>query len=117
MFRTKHRNRRSDESTAARVAESARAFTPARIVALALIALAVAGLAYLRFAPDAGRSSVPAGARAGDLTLEQCYYATENGSYEADCGTLVVPENRADPESRLIALPVTRIKAKSDRPA
>ena len=41
----------------------------------------------------------------------RCDYATENGSYAADCGTLVVPENRADPESRLIALPVTRIRA------
>jgi hypothetical protein len=28
-----------------------------------------------------------------------------------------VPENRADPRSRLIALPVTRIRAHSDRPA
>ena len=94
-----------------------RAFTPGRIVALALIALAVVGLAYLRFAPDTGSVSVPAGAKAGDLTLERCDYATENGSYAADCGTLVVPENRADPKSRLIALPVTRIRARSDHPA
>ena len=93
-----------------------RAFTPGRIVALALIALAVAGLAYLRFAPDAD-ISLPAGAKAGSLTLERCDYATENGSYAADCGTLVVPENRADPKSRLIALPVTRIRARSDNPA
>ena len=93
-----------------------RAFTPGRIVALALIALAVAGLAYLRFAPGAD-VSVPAGAKAGDLTLDRCDYATEKGSYAADCGTLVVPENRADPKSRLIALPVTRIRARSDNPA
>src|SRR5207247_3055491 len=43
-------------------------------------------------------------------------YATEKGSYRADCGTLVVPENRADPQSRLIALPVTRIRARSASP-
>ena len=49
-----------------------RSFTPARIVALALIALLVAGLAYLRFAPDAGRVSVPAGAHAGQLTSKPC---------------------------------------------
>ena len=91
--------------------------SPGRIVALALITLVAAGLAYLRFAPDAGSVSVPEGAKAGDLSLETCEYATENGSYAADCGTLVVPENRNDPNSRLIALPVTRIKAKSDRPA
>jgi pimeloyl-ACP methyl ester carboxylesterase len=94
-----------------------RSFTPARIVALALIAVVVGGLAYLRFAPDSGAVSVPEGAKAGDLILEQCDYATENGSYAADCGTLVVPENRADAQSRLIALPVTRIRAQSNRPA
>jgi pimeloyl-ACP methyl ester carboxylesterase len=90
-------------------------FTPTRIVALALISVLVAGLAYLRFAPS-DSVSVPSGAKAGDLTLEQCDYATEDGAYDADCGTLVVPENRADPGSRLIALPVTRIRSESTRP-
>jgi pimeloyl-ACP methyl ester carboxylesterase len=94
-------------------ASTTRTFTPARIVALALIALLVVGLGYLRFAPDSGSVSVPAGAEAGDLVLEDCDYATEAGAYRADCGTLVVPENRRDPESRLIALPVTRIHARS----
>jgi pimeloyl-ACP methyl ester carboxylesterase len=94
-----------------------RLFGPGRIVALALIALAIAGLAYLRFAPDADPVSVPKGAKAGDLILERCHYATEDGSYAADCGTLVVPENRADAQSRLIALPVTRIRARSPNPA
>ena len=90
-----------------------RILRPARIVALALIGLAVLGLAYLRFASDGDSVSVPAGGKAGDLTLERCNYATEDGSYEADCGTLVVPENRHDPDSRLIALPVKRIRAQS----
>jgi pimeloyl-ACP methyl ester carboxylesterase len=94
-----------------------RIFTPARIVALVLIAVLAGGLAFLRFGPDGGSVSVPSGAQAGDLILEDCEYATENGSYAADCGTLVVPENRANPQSRLIALPVTRIHARSDRPA
>jgi pimeloyl-ACP methyl ester carboxylesterase len=93
------------------------AFTPARIVALMLIGLVALGLAYLKLGTAADSVSLPAGAMTGDLILEDCEYATENGSYAADCGTLVVPENRADPDSRLIALPVTRIKAKSDNPA
>lgn len=93
------------------------AFTPTRIVALVLVALGILGLAYLRFAPDADPVSVPSGAKAGDLILHDCDYGTEDGSYDAECGTLVVPENRADPDSRLIALPVTRIKAKSEHPA
>jgi hypothetical protein len=95
----------------------ARALKPGRFVALGLIAVLVLGLAYLRFAPDPGQVSVPEGSKAGDLILEDCEYATENGSYAADCGTLVVPENRADSQSRLIALPVTRIKARSENQA
>jgi pimeloyl-ACP methyl ester carboxylesterase len=95
---------------------STRMFTPARMVALALIAILVATLAYLRFGTGSDPVTVPAGAKAGDVTLEPCTYATEDGSYKADCGTLVVPENRADPRSRLIALPVTRIRARSDHP-
>lgn len=92
-------------------APKTRAFTRTRIVALALIGLTVFGLAYLRFAPGAASVTVPTGAQAGDLHLDPCTYPTESGSYAADCGTLVVPENRTNLESRLIALPVTRIRA------
>src|SRR5687767_14924864 len=96
-------------------ASSTPTFTAARILALALVAAVACGLAYLRFAPD-DAVSVPPGAKAGDLILDTCTYATEDGRYAADCGTLVVPENRADAGSRLIALPVTRIHARSARP-
>ena len=54
--------------------------------------------------------------RPATSSLKPCTYGTEDGGYDADCGTLVVPENRADPQSRLIALPVKRIRARSDRP-
>jgi pimeloyl-ACP methyl ester carboxylesterase len=87
-------------------------FRPTRIVALTLIALTAAALAYLRFGTGGDRVSVPSGARAGQLKLHPCHYGTENGSYRADCGTLVVRENRHDPHSRLIALPVKRIRAR-----
>jgi pimeloyl-ACP methyl ester carboxylesterase len=97
------------------VMKATRVFTPTRIVALAVIGALVLGLAYLRLSPDAP-VSVPPGAKPGDLTLEPCSYATEEGAYSADCGTLVVPENGADPESRLIAVPVTRIHARSAHP-
>jgi pimeloyl-ACP methyl ester carboxylesterase len=92
--------------------------TPARVAALALIAVAILGLAYLRFALGADSPvSVPPGATAGQLTLTPCRYESERASYAADCGRLVVPQNRAVPGSRLIALPVTRIRARSNRPA
>jgi pimeloyl-ACP methyl ester carboxylesterase len=93
-----------------------RAFTPVRIGAIALIGLAALGLAYVHFATRDDSVSVPAGAHAGQLKLHPCHYATEDGSYRADCGTLVVPENRHNAHSRLIALPVTRIRARSVKP-
>ena len=98
-------------------ASTARILTPARIVALTLIALAVVGLGYLRFAPDGDSVTVPKGAKAGDLTFERCTYAAEGTTYDAECGTLVVPENRNNSQSRLIALPVTRVRARSAQPA
>ena len=91
--------------------------TRARIVALTLIGVVALGLAYLKLGTADEAVSVPAGALAGDLLLDPCTYSTENGNYAADCGTLVVPENRADPQSRLIAVEVTRIRAQTDNPA
>ena len=62
--------------------------------------------------------TVPAGAQAGDLVgLEPCTYEANKVEYDADCGTLVVPENRSAPDSRLIALPVIRVHALNDGPA
>ena len=97
-------------------ASTTRTFTFSRGIALALITVVIAGLGYLHFAPNSTSVSAPEGAKAGDLTLEPCEHPTENGNYAAECGTLVVPETRADPQSRLIALPITRILAKSEHP-
>ena len=97
-------------------APTTRHFRPARIVALALIALELAGLAFLHFSSGASAVSVPKGAHAGQLTLDPCTYGTEDGGFAADCGTLVVRENRHDPGSRLIAIPVKRIRAVSSHP-
>jgi pimeloyl-ACP methyl ester carboxylesterase len=95
---------------------SRRALMPARVVALTVMAAVVSGLVYIRFAPGPTPVTVPAGATAGDLTLQPCSYATESGDYAAECGTLIVNENRANPASRLLALPVTRIRATSGNP-
>ncbi len=95
---------------------SIKSFGRGRAAGLVLIALVGLGLGYLHFASSSKSVSVPAGAHAGQLTLKSCTYNTESGGYRADCGTLVVRENRADPHSRLIALPVTRIRAHSAHP-
>src|SRR3989304_633821 len=60
--------------------------------------------------------TVPTGAQAGDLTLEPCTFKWDDVEYEADCGTLIVPENRAKADSRLIALPVMRVHATGESP-
>src|SRR3989440_2086594 len=93
-----------------------RAFGSARIVALVLISLTALGFAYLRFGTGDDSVSVPSDARAGQLKLHPCHYGTEDGSYRADCGTLVVRENRHGAHSRLIALPVKRIRARFAHP-
>ncbi len=93
-----------------------RAFTWARIVALVVIGVMLFGLTYIGFAPGDAAVSVAQGAHAGQLTMHPCTYAAEKGAIRASCGTLVVRENRADPRSRLIALPVTRILARSSHP-
>lgn len=94
---------------------NARRFTGARITALAVIALVALALGYVSMQGNA-TPVVPAGAKAGALTLSPCTYDTEAGALPADCGTLVVPENRRVPGSRLIALPVTRVRATGGNP-
>jgi pimeloyl-ACP methyl ester carboxylesterase len=95
--------------------KGSRAFTATRIVALAVIGVLVTGLVYLGFGGD-DAVSVPAGAKAGDLSLYDCTYPTEAGDLPADCGTLVVAENASNPGSRLIALPIVRVRARSGQP-
>jgi pimeloyl-ACP methyl ester carboxylesterase len=84
------------------------------ISSIALLSLMLVACGGAKEAPV----TVPAGAQPGDLVdLEPCTYKAGDVEYAADCGTLVVPENRADPNSRLIALPVIRVRATGDNPA
>ena len=83
------------------------------------IALLLAVLALPAAAAEGTYGAVvPPGATSGDLTLAPCevYMDGDDRSYAADCGTLVVPENRNNPGSRLIALPVARIPATAGAP-
>lgn len=80
--------------------------------------IAVASLALLLTACGGKEKPVamPADAQTGDLFLEPCTYEANKVEYEADCGTLVVPENRSNPGSRLIALPVVRLRSSGPNP-
>jgi hypothetical protein len=97
------------------IMKEAHVFTATRIVALAIIGVLAAGLVYVGLGGEEA-VSVPAGAKAGDLILHDCTYPTEAGDLPADCGTLVVAEDASDPGSRLIALPVVRVRARSANP-
>ena len=61
---------------------------------------------------------MPAGAVDGDLILSPCevYHPGDDKSYPGDCGTLVVSENRRAANARLIALPISRIRATGENP-
>lgn len=87
------------------------------IVALIVLILLVGGWLFLRFRQPK-LITVPAGAKAGDLlNFQPCGYKTKSITYLAECGTLVVSENRQKTDARLIALPVKRIRSASATPA
>jgi len=65
----------------------------------------------------APRPQPPDGAVVGDFGVVPCVHVAREVEYAAECGTLIVPENRNDPTSRLIALPVKRIPASREAPA
>ncbi len=60
---------------------------------------------------------VPANSKAGSLISERGTFKTKSAKYKADFGTLVVPENRDKPDSRLIEIPVIRIHSQGEKPA
>ena len=85
-----------------------------RAMALAA-ALALAGCGQSE--EPAPRPQPPHGAVAGDFDTVPCIHVAREVEYPAECGTLIVPENRYDDASRLIALPVKRIPASGEAPA
>ena len=87
------------------------------ITTLLLILLLSTTLVTACSAPEAPALTIPESAQAGDLVdLMSCTYEAKDVEYAADCGTLIVPENRSDPNSRLLALPITRIRATGTSP-
>ena len=51
------------------------------------------------------------------LTLDGAALRSVKKTYDADYGTLAVPERRDDPDSRMIELPIVRIRATGVQPA
>jgi pimeloyl-ACP methyl ester carboxylesterase len=91
------------------------ALKPAVLGVVLVATIALAGCSKREEAPP--RPQVPEGAVAGDYSVVPCIHVAREVEYAAECGTLIVPENRYDERSRLIALPVKRIPASGDAPA
>jgi pimeloyl-ACP methyl ester carboxylesterase len=90
-----------------------------RLIGIILIVSLVAwGFLAHKASKPAEEYSVPAGAAVGNLTsLQDCEFKPDKKKvYDAECGTLSVPENWDDEDSRLIPLPVVRISATRKSP-
>jgi pimeloyl-ACP methyl ester carboxylesterase len=81
-----------------------------RHVAIAVFGFSVFSLMLTACSSPTVSLTVPENAKAGDVLLEPC----KVGEREADCGSLIVPENPDKSDSRLIALPITHIHATGD---
>ena len=58
--------------------------------------------------------TVPPDTQAGSVYLEPDIYTVNEKKYESHRGVIVVPENRSDPDSRLIELPIIQVHATGD---
>lgn len=85
-------------------------FDKLRLLAAVLIAIVLSFLLTACASPRVSLS-VPDNAKPGDLALEPCTVNIHDVEYPADCGSLIVQENADKVDSRLIALPLTRIHA------
>ncbi len=84
-----------------------------RHVAIAVFGISVFSLILTACTAPTVSLAVPENARPGDVLLEPC----KVGEREADCGSLIVKENPDRANSRLIALPITRLHATGSSPA
>jgi pimeloyl-ACP methyl ester carboxylesterase len=85
-----------------------------RVGATLAVAVVLAGCGHRE--EQEPRPQPPSGAVAGDFDVVPCVHVAREVEYPAECGTLIVPENRDDETSRLIALPVKRIPASGNAP-
>jgi pimeloyl-ACP methyl ester carboxylesterase len=80
----------------------------------------VSGVVYWNSSSDPLKKlaqEVLAGGKAGDFTLQSCTLRNKGHVFQAECGTILLPENREQPEGKLIALPVVRFLSTSENPA
>lgn len=89
------------------------------VVIVFLVLALVAGAVFVLYPKDPIKQlaqEVPTGGRAGDFEIQSCTLRHKGHTYAAQCGTILVPENRANPQGRLIALPVVRFLSSAAQP-
>lgn len=90
------------------------------VAVVLLVVLVISGVVYWKSSSDPLKKlaqEVPADGNAGDLTLQPCTLRDKGRTFQAECGTILLPENREFPEGKLIALPVVRFLSTSRAPA
>lgn len=90
------------------------------IIVILLVVLVISGVFYWKSANDPLKNlaqEVPADGEEGDFTLQSCALRNKGRTFLAECGTILLPENREHPEGKLIALPVVRFLSTSETPA
>lgn len=89
--------------------------TKITIVTATVIILAVVAIVFI-YSRKEPVVTVPDGAKAGDIILESEVYEIDSVDFSIERGILIVPESRGTDSQRLIALPITCFKSKTDEP-
>ena len=79
------------------------------IITTTIVAMIISGMVFF-----AGCRTTPV--PAGDLVVTSGTYEVDGVSYPAEVGALIAPENRSDPASRQIEIPVIRIPSTGANP-
>jgi hypothetical protein len=93
---------------------SPRRLTSARLAGALLAVTTLLALAAIALVPGGRAVSVPNCADAGGLRMKPCHYPIQQGDYTAHRGTLVTPEDRAAPASRLVVRAVRPTRAAAE---
>jgi pimeloyl-ACP methyl ester carboxylesterase len=84
--------------------------TPLALIAGAVTICFLLGCAHTAVYPSVGTDREP---RANEYVSKKARMTIEGKQYDAESGTLSVPENRREPQSRLIDIPVKVIRGQS----
>lgn len=90
------------------------------VLIILIVVIVLAGGVLLALPKDPLKTlalDVPVDGVSGDFDLQTCTLRHKGTTYNAECGRILLPENRQDPNGKLIALPVVRFLSTGSEPA